>query len=571
MKGPAYRSPTRDILVLSAVTVAFVLLTARASVLQISSNETLQAEGDARFVREQTVIANRGIIRDRNGVILAISTPVDSVWAEPNILKQHSQQWNDLATELEISVEWLEAEINKYAKPGREFMYLKRHLPPQHAQRVIDLEIPGVFLRREYRRYYPQGPSSANLIGFTDVDDIGLEGVERSMNNRLQGHNGLRRVIKDRLGNVVEHLETLRHVKDGEDVRLSIDARIQQVVHKQLIKTVTEHKAKGAVAVVVDSLTGEILAIASIPSFNPNVTNQRNSTRNVAVTDVFEPGSTVKPLVIAKALMDGIVRPDTMVDTSPGQVWVGGFKIRDVRNYGELSVQDVLMKSSNIGMMKIGSQIPPEVLADFYRQLGFSRSTGSGILGENSGLFPNRSRWYESEHAALTYGYGFAATVLQIAQAYSAIANGGELQPLTITPNGKQHPSSLVMPQSIAIEVTKMMERVVTPTGTAKNAKIPLYRVAGKTATTKKLIEKQYANKYLSMFTGFAPASNPRLITTVLVDEPGSGEYYGGVVAAPAFREIMTVALRLLNVPPDDLGQIAKLDDSTTSGTNAEL
>lgn len=557
MRHGIYIAPVRDIVVLISIMVAFMLLTARAAQLQISDKEVLQAEGDARFSRQLQVTANRGIIKDRNGVVMAISTPVDSVWAEPDKLRAQPQSWPRLETVIGLPPNAISTKLVG-TEQGREFMYLERGLVAEHAQRVMNLKVPGVQLQREYRRYYPLGSSVANLIGFTDIDDEGLEGIELALNSRLRGEHGIRHVIKDNMGRIVETISDEQRVRDGEDIFLSIDSRIQQVVHQTLVKTITQHQAKSASAVVVDVHTGEILAITTAPSFNPNQTRSRDTTYNYAARDILEPGSAIKPFIIAKALLDGYVQTETIVNTSPGKVVIGGFEIRDFRDYGELSVAGVLKKSSNIGAIKIGTKVPPAVLAEFLDKFGFRETTGSGIVGEAIGRFPTRSKWEKSEHASLTYGYGFSVSLLQIVRAYAAIANRGKLMPLTIMAGDVSNRSSLVVPKSVSIAITKMLEQVVTREGTASRAKIPTYRVAGKTSTTQKFIDGSYREDlHRSMFVGFAPVSNPRLAAVVLVDEPKADGYFGGKVAAPAFREFMAEALRILNVPPDDLDNLA--------------
>ena len=557
-----YMVPFRDLATLSLITLGFGLLVARAVYLQVTVTEDLQAEGKARYLRNETIPANRGLIKDRNGEILAISTAVDSAWAEPKILSKHAERFAELAKEVQISETQIRQDVEKYNGQNRQFMYLKRHLSPQQAEKVQDLKVPGVSLMREYRRYYPHGSTAANLIGFTNIDDIGLEGIELSMNHQLKGESGQNLVIKDRNGRTIETLAHTKRVQDGKDVHLSIDSRIQQTVYTELLAVVAKERATLATSVVVDISTGEILAIAAAPSFNPNVVSDRKQTRNFAATDVFEPGSTAKPFVVAKALMEGVVTPQTVIDTAPGWIRIGGFTIKDIRNFGELSVEDVIMKSSNIGLTKIGTQIDPNHLMDFYRSIGFGSSTGSGISGENNGLFRDRTRWYASEHATLTYGYGISVTALQLVQAYTMLANGGVLVPLTIMANEKPQNRRRVLPTEIAAEMTRMLERVVTPTGTSRRAKISLYRVAGKSATVQKLINKQYSDQHhLAIFAGFAPASKPRLAAVVIVDDPRAGSHYGGAIAAPAFREIISKSLRILNVPPDDLDRIAKKQD----------
>ena len=569
MSARPYYAPTRDIVVLLSFALAFLLLLGRAAQLQITDKEVLQAEGDARFLRLEQVTANRGIIRDRNGIVLAISTPVDSVWAEPNVLRNHPDTWSLLEDVIGLERKTISASLNDI-QPDREFMYLKRALVPDHAAQIMNLQIPGVALQREYRRYYPFGSSVSNLVGYTNIDDQGLEGVELAHNDRLSGLHGYRRVIKDRMGRLVDTLSDVQRVRHGEDVTLSIDSRIQQVVYQALVKTVQQQKAVSASAVVVDVDSGEILAIATAPSFNPNESHTRHTTHNYAVRHEFEPGSAIKPFVVAKALLDGLILPETIVDTSPGRVVIGGFRISDYRNYGELTVSEVLQKSSNVGAIKIGTQIPPQELVRFMENLGLGESTGSGIVGETAGRIPNRSTWRKSEHASLTYGYGFSVTMLQIARAYAMLANDGKLTPLTIMAENMANQSTLMVPKSVAKSLTAMLETVVTTKGTARRAKIPSYRVAGKTSTTQKLINGVYQDDlHRSMFAGFAPASNPELVAVVMVDEPGAGHYFGGRVAAPAFREFMSKALRILDVPPDDIQTVAARRAQIGSGAKS--
>ena len=569
MSARPYYAPTRDIVVLLSFALAFLLLLGRAAQLQITDKEVLQAEGDARFLRLEQVTANRGIIRDRNGVVLAISTPVDSVWAEPNVLRNHPDTWSLLEDVIGLERKTISESLNDI-QPDREFMYLKRALVPDHAAQIMNLQIPGVALQREYRRYYPFGSSVSNLVGYTNIDDQGLEGVELAHNDRLSGLHGYRRVIKDRMGRLVDTLSDVQRVRHGEDVTLSIDSRIQQVVYQALVKTVQQQKAVSASAVVVDVDSGEILAIATAPSFNPNESHTRHTTHNYAVRHEFEPGSAIKPFVVAKALLDGLILPETIVDTSPGRVVIGGFRISDYRNYGELTVSEVLQKSSNVGAIKIGTQIPPQELVRFMENLGLGESTGSGIVGETAGRIPNRSTWRKSEHASLTYGYGFSVTMLQIARAYAMLANDGKLTPLTIMAENMANQSTLMVPKSVAKSLTAMLETVVTTKGTARRAKIPSYRVAGKTSTTQKLINGVYQDDlHRSMFAGFAPASNPELVAVVMVDEPGAGHYFGGRVAAPAFREFMSKALRILDVPPDDIQTVAARRAQIGSGAKS--
>ena len=545
----------RDISLLILFLLGFAILAGRAAHLQLFSSDDLQAEGSERYVRNELIKPNRGVITDRNGETLAISTAVDSAWADPGLLAKHPDRLDDLAGALNLSEEWVRTNVEKYSGLNRQFMYLKRHLTAQRAQQINTLDIPGVSLMREYRRFYPHGPITASLLGFTDIDDDALEGIELVRNSQLKGRPGSKRVIKDRRGRTVESIHMTR-VEDGLDLRLSIDARIQQLIYRELLAVLTKERAALATSVVVHIPTGEILGIATAPSFNPNVISDRKITRNQAVSDVFEPGSIAKPLLVAKALMQGVVTPQTVIDTAPGYMRIGGYTVEDIRNFGALSVEDVLMKSSNIGVTKIGLEIDPNELLDFYRRAGFGTLTDSGLPGEDVGLFPERERWYLSEHATLSYGYGFAVTAIQIVQAYSAIANAGVLVPVSIFPNEPKDPRR-VMPAHIATELTRMLERVVSPTGTSRRAQIPLYRVAGKTATVQKLIDGQYSSdQHLAMFVGYAPASNPQLAAVVIVDDPRAGSHYGGAVAAPVFRKIISSALRILNIPPDNIKQV---------------
>ena len=553
-----YRIPLRDLIAVSVIAIGLGLLLVRALQLQVFESKFLQGQGDARFMRNETIAANRGLIRDRNNNILAISTPVDSVWAEPMILSSSNSRIGELAELIDVPEEKIQSDVNDYATKEKQFIYLRRHLTPEHAQRVMDLEIPGVFLQREYRRYYPNGATVGTLIGYTNIDDVGLEGLELSFNSTLEGEPGLKRVLKDRLGRTIETVQHVRSVRDGEDVVLSIDSRIQQVVFKSLLDTVKKHKADLATGIVINPRTGEILAIATAPGFNPNDWSDRSVTRNSAVTDVFEPGSTIKPFAVAKALMEQVVSPETVIDTSPGYMRIGGFSVEDIRNFGNLSVFDVVVKSSNVGVVKIATQVDAKKLADFYRSLGLSTVTESELPGEQAGLFPERTKWRQSEHATLTYGYGFAVTPLQLVQAYGAVANGGVLVPLTIKKRNFGAEGRRVIPASVAWEITRMMESVVSPKGTSRRAKVPLYRVAGKSGTVQKLIDGSYSeNQHLALFVGFAPVSNPRLAAIVVVDNPKLEVHYGGYVSAPAFREIMTETLRILNQRPDDLAQFA--------------
>ncbi len=547
----------RDVILLALFILGFALLAARAAYIQVFFSADLRAAGSERHIRNELINPNRGVITDRSGETLALSTAVDSAWADPGILVGHPERLDELAETLDLSKPWIEKNLDYYASQDRQFMYLQRHLTSQRSKQVTDLDIPGVSLMREYRRFYPHGPITAGLLGFTNIDDQGFEGIELIRDSQLKGRPGTKRVIKDRRGRTVESLHVTR-VEDGLDLRLSIDARIQQLVYRELLAVLTKERAALATSVVVHIPTGEILAIATAPSFNPNLISDRKVPRNQAVSDVFEPGSIAKPFLVAKALMQGIVTPETVIDTSPGHMRIGGYTVEDIRNFGPLSVEDILMKSSNIGVTKIGLELDPNELMNFYKEVGFGKRTDSGLPGEIGGIVPLRDRWYTSERATLSYGYGFAVTALQIVQAYAAIANEGMLVPVVIFPDEPRAQPRRVMPRHVAVEMVRMLERVVTPTGTSRRAQIPLYRVAGKTATVQKLIDGEYSSdQHLSMFVGFAPASKPELAAVVIVDDPKGKSHYGGVVAAPVFRNIISSALRILNIPPDDLEKVA--------------
>jgi len=568
-----YIIPKRHLIALAVIFGAFFLLAGRAAYLQIFATDKLQAEGNARYLRNEVIKPNRGLIKDRNGKLLAVSTPVDSVWAEPNVLLKNSNRWDELAQAVGVGSEQIKSSLDTYSSAKRRFMYLKRHLIPLQAATVESLAVPGVHLLREYRRYYPQGEITSNLVGYTDIDDVGLEGIERVMNARLEGEYGLRQVLKDKNGRTIETVQYVQGVENGKDVVLSIDLRIQHAVHESLTQVLEKQQAAKAISVVVDVTTGEILAMANVPSFNPNVVSDRRITRNFAATDVFEPGSVVKPFLVAKALMDGVVSPETVIDTAPGEIRLDGFKISDIRNFGELSVSDIIKKSSNVGVVKIGENIDPNGLMDFYAQIGFGSETASGISGEQPGLFPRRSKWRASERATLAFGYGFSVTPLQLVQAYAAIANGGVLVPLSIVSDDSLVKTRRkIMTSDLANKMIGMLEKVVTPTGTGSRAAIPHYRVAGKSATVQKLIGGRYSEQnHLAMFVGFAPASNPRVAAAVIVDDPKGDVHYGGVVAAPVFKSIMSESLRILDVPPDNVDKYASASHTEAASASEVL
>ncbi len=554
----ALRAMTRRGLVLGLLFAAAGGMVARAAYLQLVHTDFLQEQGDERFLRVIEVPAHRGMILDRNGEPLAVSSPVDSIWAQPMELKDQRNRWPALASLLGLSMAELE---QKLAVPeNRQFVYLRRHLAPSVAQRILQLKVPGVYSRREYRRYYPDAEVTSHLLGFTNIDDIGQEGLEKSLDAQLRGIPGSKRVIKDRLGRIVEDVESIQVPQAGQPVVLSIDRRLQYFAYRALKTAVLENQASAGSAVMVDVLTGEILAMVDQPAGNPNNRAELKSDllRNRAVTDAYEPGSTVKPFTIAMALESGRWTPSTRVNTAPGSLKVGRYQVRDVHNYGLIDVTHVLSKSSNVGTSKIALSLPAESLWKLYKALGFGVLTGIGLTGEQSGVLRHFSKWGgDIGHANHAFGYGFSVNMLQLAQAYTVLAADGVRRPLTF--RKREQPldpadERRVLPAQVVRQVRAMMEEAVSQKGTGFKASVPGYRVAGKTGTVHKIVNGRYArNRYFSLFAGMVPASNPRLVMVIIIDEPKSGAYYGGTVAAPVFGKTMGEVLRILNVTPDDL------------------
>jgi len=529
----------------------FMALTGRALYLQGLNNDFLQQKGESRYSRVIELHPTRGRIVDRHNEPLAISTPVESVAASPADVEITPQQLKRLARLLEADAAEL---ARKLSDPKREFVYLKRQLPPEEAARVVALGIPGVFLQREYRRYYPAGDVTAHLIGFTDVDGRGQEALELAFESQLAGEPGSRRVIKNRLGQIVEDVESIRAPRDGQTLRLSIDARIQYLAYRELKDAVTAHRARAGGIVVLDAATGEVLAMVNLPSYNPNNRGKFDPrrTRNRAVTDLFEPGSTLKPFTAAAALQAGTVSADSVIQTAPGSLAIGNRVIRDAHPLGVLTVAQVIQKSSNIGSAKIALGLKPETLWSLFNQVGFGVPPRSGFPGEVSGRLRAAASWRPIEQATMSYGHGISVSLLQLARAYLIFATDGSLRPATLVRREAPADAVQVIPPPVAQAVRRMLEMAAQPGGTAPHAQIIGYRVAGKTGTAHKLDGKEYApDKYVSSFVGFAPVSNPRLIVAVMIDEPAAGQHYGGTVAAPAFSQVMAGALRLLMVAPD--------------------
>ena len=544
----------RRVFVMLCMGLAAVTLVWRAVCLQVLDKEFLLSQGEARHLRVVTLPAHRGVIQDRNGEPLAVSTPVESVWVNPQELGGEQQRIPELAALLSLDVGKVQQLLARRA--DREFVYLQRHLSPALAARVSALNIPGVYLQREYRRYYPGGEVAAQVVGFTNIDDMGQEGLELAYQDWLGGEPGAKRVIKDGKHDIIEDVESIRRPRPGKDLKLSIDRRIQYLAYRELKGVMKEHTARAASAVVLDVKSGEVLAMVNQPSFNPNNRQElrRSHMRNRAVTDVFEPGSTMKPFIVATALQSGRFQPETLVSTSPGWYRVGVNTVRDVHDYGELDVSGVIRKSSNVGISKIALSLPAENIWTTLSDIGFGAQTYSGFPGEASGLLSYHGGWNEIETATLAYGYGISVTALQLAQAYGVLATDGMKRSVTFLREGDVSEERRVMPAEAARQVRAMLEQATGFDGTAPQARIAGYRVAGKTGTVKKPAPGGYSsNKYLAVFAGMAPASDPRLVMVVMVDEPSNGKYYGGQVAAPVFSRVMSGALRLLAIPPDDL------------------
>ncbi len=531
-----------------------VALIARAINLQVMETDFLQGQGEARFLREVTIPSTRGVISDRNGEPLAVSTPVDSVWVNPGQLLEYPDKIEPLARLLGASAEDIERKLTQRA--NKEFVWLKRRLNPIVTAQISALDLPGVYLQKEYRRFYPAGEVTAHVIGFTNIDDVGQEGLELAYDSWLAGSPGSKRVIRNRKGEAVEEVALIKESQPGQDLHLTIDRRLQYLAYRELKRTVIQHGARSGSVVVLDVNTGEVLAMVNQPSYNPNNPNDpghdTDGMRNRAVTDVIEPGSVMKPIAIASVLENGIAVPTTPVETSPGYIVISGHTIRDHRNYGLLDVTGVLTKSSNVGVTQLALKLQPQQMWETYARFGFGEATGTGFPGESAGVLRNYRRWRQLEQATISYGYGVSATPLQLAQAYAAIANGGKLRQPAFIQGSNNPPVSAIDPR-IANAVAAMLETVTGVDGTGKRARVANYRIAGKTGTSHKASASGYAeSRYVSSFVGFGPVSNPRLVSVVVINDPTGDEYYGGLVAAPLFSKVMTGAMRLLNIPPDN-------------------
>lgn len=609
-----YRRIHRDSVVYGLIFLLFIAVFAKAIDVQIIQSHFLQEEGNKRQIRAMTIPAPRGKIYDRNGNLLALSTPIDSIWVDPKILsyyldpaqqqqaaraenlsaKELQQQQMQIATDVKSYHQMLKLlgldEKNITAtlleKKDKRFLYIKRSVLPAVAKKIEALDVPGVFVQNQYKRYYPAGEILGHVVGFTNIDDKGISGIEKAYDKWLTGHPGKKEVIKDRAGRVVDFVKDLVPAKPGHDITLSIDKDIQFFLYHALKKAYIRHQAKSVQSVILDAKTGEILGMATIPSFNPNNRSQLQGSRlrNRVVTDVFEPGSPTKPFIISRALDLGLIHLDTVIDTSPGAMWIQGQRITDTRDHGKLTPQGIIEKSSNIGASKVAFKMTPDQEWQMLNNVGFGQDLGIFMPGESLGYMKSPVEWQKIDQASASFGYGFNINLLQLARAYTIFANHGVLEPVSLiklTPkqvaerraaasqnvsgkNSNEKDINLdtsysatevhrVISAKSADEVLRMMQTVVSPDGTAPKARILGYKVAGKTGTVHKTKAGGYhQNEYFSVFVGLVPASDPKYIMATVVNEPSRGVYYGGLVAAPIFKEVMQDVLRIKNVPPDE-------------------
>ena len=546
-------------LILFAMFACVLVIAWKVGMLHIAERDFLQDQGDARTIRTVPLVANRGLITDRNGEPLAVSTPVQSIWVDPRKIARDSETIRILARQLELNESVLEQNIN--SKSNLEFLYLKRRLSPAEAKRVLNLNLEGVYSQQEYQRFYPQGEVTAHLIGFSNVDDIGQEGLELTYDEWLRGVPGKRQVMKDRRGNIIEELNTIQTAQPGKSLELSIDFRIQNIAYRELKEEFITRRAKGASIVVLDVVSGEVLAMANQTSYNPH--NKSGMTdfsvlRNRAITDVFEPGSTIKAFTIAAALETGLYSPGTIIETSPGWMMVSGNEVKDLFDYGTLTTAGVITKSSNVGSSKIALDIGAEPIRDVMARVGFGEVLGTGFPGERSGVLPNPRKWGRHVTATFSFGYGLSATALQLANAYSVLADNGIRKPASLLKLSDQAIKDVrrekVIEAEITSEVRKMLRTVVDASsgGSALEANVPFYSVAGKTGTAHVVGEAGYEeNLHNSLFVGMLPASDPRIVIVVVINEPKGDEHYGGQVAAPVFSRVAAGAMRILNISPD--------------------
>ncbi|RHW76719.1 penicillin-binding transpeptidase domain-containing protein [Colwellia sp. RSH04] len=557
----------RFYLVMVVVVLIYVGLMVRSAYIQIVEPEMLKKQGDMRSLRVHADRVQRGSIVDRNGTELAISVPVETVWADPKIIMDNnalamSEHWQALADVLDQDINKLTLRIVK--NPRKRFVYLERKISPAMASYIRELKIPGIHLRKESKRFYPTGEISAHLVGFTNVDDKGIEGIERLYDQMLTGKGGEKRFRKDAKGRKIEIL-SVEESEQAQDITLSIDQRIQAIAYKELKGAVQAFKAASGSVVVANAHTGEILAITNSPSYNPN--NRRNTAlhrfRNRAITDIYEPGSTMKPLTALTALEFGSAQVNTVINTSPGWMRLGGRRVSDPINRGKLSIEEILIHSSNMGTTKLALSVPKNYLLDKFFDVGFAEDTGTDLVGESTGMMHDRQRWSQFELATLSWGYGLAITPLQLTRFYTALANGGVKRELSIVKTDKPSEGERIFSEKNSNAIVNMLETVVDEH--VPKAKVEGYRVGGKTGTSFKAVAGGYGNDYVGLFAGVGPISNPELVVVVVINDPGGDLYHGGEVAAPVFSRIMKGALRVLNIAPDASSKVAESNKNTQS------
>lgn len=545
----------RFIVVLAMVIVVFASLATRAAFIQVIQPDTLIKKGDNRTIRVRDIPSYRGLISDRNGQQLAVSVPAQAIYADPKVIHEKGahndvRRWEALAEVLNLELTDLLKSIDN---PKRRFVYLERQITPAVATFVKQLSIPGVYLRNEAKRYYPAGETTAHVIGFTDIDDKGIEGIERLYHQWLTGTPDLRRIRRDAKNRQVEIIEQTEG-KKAKDIQLTIDQRLQAMAYREIKEATLKYQATSASVVIVDVHSGDILALANTPSFNPNnrATVSSHRVRNRAITDAFEPGSVLKPITVLAALENGDYQADSILNTSPGWKRVGGSLVEDSRNLGEISMAEAIKYSSNMATSELALSMPKEVLIDYFYKLGLMEETGSQMIGEVHGIFHERSRWSQHEIATLSFGYNISVTAVQLAKAYAIIANGGMKMPLNIVKSSMNEVyAERVVSEQVANDLVLMMETVTEEGGSGYQARVPGYRVAGKTGTSKKAVAGGYGEEYVNIFAGIAPVSNPQIAVVVLINEPAGDMYYAGDTAAPVFSEIVSNTMQMLNVPPD--------------------
>jgi cell division protein FtsI (penicillin-binding protein 3) len=546
-KTPVWRSK----FIVAAIALGFTGLIARAAYVQVFANDFFLRQGEVRFARTLTLPANRGRVLDRNGMLLASSVPAPSIWANPEDMERDPAKLRELARLLDMSP----AELDKKLKDDEKtFVWLRRQMDEPVVKQILALGIKGVYDIKEYKRLYPEGEAAAHIVGFTNVEDQGQEGVELVFQKQLSGKPGSRRVIKDRLGRVVEDVgETVPPV-DGEDLQLSIDSKVQFFAYQKLREAVLEHKAKAGSVVVLDAQTGEVLALANYPSYSPDkrVNLSGEQLRNRALTDTFEPGSTMKPFAVALALEKGLVKPETPIQTAPGRITITGSTISDAHPHGVLTVNEVIQKSSNVGTVKMAMQLQPREMWEMFAQVGFGQKPQLPFPGVVSGRLRPYKTWRPIEQATMSYGYGISGSLFQMARAYTVFARDGEVVPATLMKADQQIQGVRVFSAENAKSMRKMLQMAAGPGGTAQKAQTMGYSVGGKTGTAHKQEGKGYAGKkYRGFFVGMAPIEAPRIVVAVMIDEPSNGRYYGGDVAAPVFSQTVQQTLRMMGVQPD--------------------